>query len=85
MFAALLDKDTTHVSPVAEMVIAKCGGVKRVAEICGRSESAVYKWTYPKDRAGRGGVVPHEDAEKLLKAAKKGIVPVTPEDFFEND
>ena len=67
---------------IAEQVIEKCGGVANVATICGRTKSWVYKWTYPKDRNGRGGYVPHEDAVKLLAAAKEGLVPLTAEDFF---
>lgn len=67
----------------AQHVINKCGGVARVARLTGRSQSWVYKWTYPKDRNGRGGQVPHEDAEALLLAAQRGEVDLTPSDFFD--
>ncbi len=67
---------------IASNIIEKCGGHARTAELCGRTKSWVYKWTYPKDRSGRGGIVPHEDAEKLLLAAKRGLVDLTPADFF---
>lgn len=67
----------------AEEIIKKCGGVKKTAEICGRTETWVRKWTYPKSRSGRGGLVPHEDAEKILEAASRGEVDVTADDFFE--
>ena len=67
---------------VAEHVIEKCGGAIRVAELTKRTTSWVYKWKYEKPR-GRGGHVPHDDAEKLLLAAKKGIVDLTPADFFD--
>ena len=72
------------VSPVAARVIEKCGGVDRVAEICGRSRSWVHKWKYPKSRGGLNGFVPNEDAEKLLAAASRGEVNLQPSDFFVN-
>ena len=71
------------VSTVAKAVIEKCGGIKVVMGICGVSRNAVYKWTYPKDRGGTGGIVPHYAAELLLANAKSGGVNVRPEDFFE--
>lgn len=73
------------VSPVAATVIEKCGGVDRVAEICGRNRSWVHKWKYPKSKGGRNGFVPHEDAEKLLAAAGRGEIDLDPSDFFENE
>ena len=73
-----------QVSPIASRVIAKCGGVKAVAEICGCSISWVHKWTYPKSKSGRGGIVPHDDAEKLLAASKEREFQLTAQDFFES-
>lgn len=68
---------------IAEQVIAKCGGVAATAEMCGRTHSWVRKWTYPKNRNGRGGVVPHDDATRLLHAAAQLGIPLTPYDFFD--
>jgi len=61
--------------PSAAHVLEKCGGVARVAEICGRHRSWVHRWTYPRRRGGTGGAVPHEDAVKLLKAAVVSDIP----------
>ena len=72
-----------NVSPVAARVIEKCGGVAATANIIGRTKSWVYKWTYPKERAGRGGIVPHDDAEKLLSEAPRRGIDLTPADFFD--
>lgn len=66
------------ISPVAQRVIAKCGGYKEAAQIVGRSESWVYRWTYPKNRGGTGGDVPKE-AQQIL--VLKGICQ--PADFFD--
>lgn len=70
---------------IAEQVIKKVGGVAKTATICGRTHSWVYKWTYPKDRSGRGGIVPHEDAVRLLQAARRGECDLSPADFFPTD
>lgn len=68
---------------IAEQIIEKLGGVAATATICGRTHSWVYKWTYPKERGGRGGLVPHEDAEKILAASARGECPkIEPSDFF---
>lgn len=67
---------------IAQNIIEKCGGIRATAAICGRTENWVRKWTYPKNRNGRGGVVPHEDAVRLLAAASDGRVDLTPSDFF---
>lgn len=66
----------------AQRVIDKCGGVKATAAIVGRTESWVYRWTYPPERGGKNGVVPYDDQVKLLKAARAGLVDLSPEDFF---
>lgn len=68
---------------IARSIIEKCGGVAATAKLCGCTESWVRKWTYSKGQSGgRGGIVPHDDAEKLLLAAKNGLVDLTPADFF---
>jgi hypothetical protein len=77
-----MQSDNT-ISPAAARVIAKCGGVASTAKMLGRSKSWVYKWTYPKDRNGRGGIVPHEDAQALLEAAPRMGIDLSPADFFD--
>lgn len=72
------------VSNIAQQVIEKCGGVQRVADICGISTVSVHKWKYPKSKGGRGGFVPLRNAESLLAAAYRGEVDLEPGDFFEN-
>lgn len=68
---------------IAERVIEKCGGVARTAALIGRSESWVYRWTYPKERGGTGGMVPRSAQESLIRLSQKGEVEITPLDFFE--
>lgn len=69
---------------IAQQIIEKVGGVAKVARICGCTPSWVYKWTYPKNRNGRDGIVPHADAEKLLAAAQRGECDLTAADFFSH-
>lgn len=45
-------------------------GMETAARITGKSISRIYRWTYPADRGGTGGVIPHSDALKLLKYAQ---------------
>lgn len=68
---------------IAEQIIEKMGGVAKVATICGRTHSWVYRWTYSKEKGGRNGVVPHEDAEKIIAASLRGECPkISPSEFF---
>lgn len=69
----------------ARSVIAKLGGVDAVATITGKHVSRIYRWTYPREKGGTGGVVPHEDATKLLAHAKANGLDLTAEDFFASN
>jgi len=70
-----------HLDP-AKTVIAKVGGPEVVAEVTGRDLSRVYRWMYPKERGGSGGIIPHREAEKILAHAMRNGIDVTPSDFF---
>lgn len=74
---------TEHLAPVAARVIEKAGGVQIVARICGRSESSVYKWKWVKSKGGTGGLIPTDCAKKLMAAAGRGELKLTPADFFD--
>jgi len=66
----------------AEKIIKKCGGVAATAEMVGRTESVVYRWTYPIERGGTGGSIPQKAQKKLLALAKAGEIDIRPDDFF---
>lgn len=68
---------------IADNIIEKCGGVAETAKLVGRSRGWVYRWTYEKDKGGTGGTVPRSAQVKLLELAAKGVVDVSPADFFE--
>lgn len=66
----------------ASTVIAKIGGVDIAAQVTGKHVSRIYRWTYPREKGGTGGVIPHEDATKLLKHASDHKIELTAADFF---
>jgi len=72
------------VLPIAQRVIEKCGGHRVVAEMVGVDVCNVFRWTYPKDRGGTGGLIPARHQPLLLERARERRVPLTPADFFPN-
>lgn len=66
----------------ARSVIAKIGGVEAAAKITGKHVSRIYRWAYSREKGGTGGVVPHDDATKLLAYAKANSIDLDAADFF---
>jgi len=66
----------------ASTVLAKIGGVDVAAQVTGKHVSRIYRWTYPRSKGGTGGVIPHDDATKLLKHASENGIALRAEDFF---
>lgn len=77
-----MNAPAANTSP-AKHVISKCGGHKLVSDWLGVRLSTVYRFTYPKDQGGTGGLIPARYQQVLLtKAAELGI-ELDPTDFFE--
>lgn len=74
---------TSHVSPVASRVIEKCGGVAAVSKITGRAAPSIHKWRHPKEKGGTGGLVPTDAQTRLMAAAQRGEIDLSPDDFFD--
>lgn len=70
----------THLDP-AKSIIAKIG-IEKVSEITGKHVSRVYRWMYPKERGGTGGLIPQTDAPALLAWAQENNVELAAADFF---
>lgn len=66
----------------ASSIIELCGGFSAVAEMVGRSEIQVRKWTYPKERGGTDGLIPNTCQATLLEGAEKRGIALTPAHFF---
>lgn len=74
--------DTNALEP-AHTVIKKLGGSQAdIARILDINRSSVSRWTKPKDRGGRGGLVPAEYQQPLLDYARRNGLPLTEADFF---
>jgi hypothetical protein len=69
-----------HLEP-AKSIIAKIG-IEKVAEITGKHVSRVYRWMYPKERGGTGGLIPQTDAPTILKYARDNSIELSPADLF---
>lgn len=67
---------------VATRVINKLGGVRAVSLMLGLSPQAIYRWTWPKENFGGGGLIPHRRQLELMVAARQRGIELTPEDFF---
>lgn len=65
----------------AERVIAKFGSAYRLARLLNKDPAAVYRWTYPKNRGGTGGLVPASAMQHILRVARLEGVLLTPEDL----
>ena len=44
--------------------------------------SNVYRWTYPRERGGGGGLIPAVHQRVILVKAKERGIEISPDDFF---
>jgi hypothetical protein len=65
----------------AVKIIQKFGGARRLAALTDMDPSRIYKWTYPKDKGGTGGVIPSSCVEKVQHAAVVAGVSLSAEDW----
>lgn len=72
---------SAHRLEPAASIIGKIG-VDTVALITGKHISRVYRWMYPKDRGGTGGLIPQGDAIALLDYARANGISLSANDFF---
>jgi hypothetical protein len=66
----------------AYTIITICGGFRAVAEMIGRDETRVRRWTYPKERGGTDGLIPTDAGQALMAEARLRGIPLKPEHFF---
>lgn len=71
-----------HMDP-AKSILERIG-YEVAAKVTGKHISRVYRWTYPQDRGGTGGVIPHADAVKLLDHAKQSDLGLSASDFLQS-
>jgi len=73
---------TDHLEP-ARSIIERLGGVEVVAAATGRNRTRVYRWMYPIERGGTGGVIPQREIPTLLELARERQVDLSHSDFFQ--
>lgn len=67
----------------ASTIIKKLGGATLVSKGINVHRTRVYKWMWPKERQGTGGIIPHWQIPKILNYAKKIGVPLSEYDFVK--
>ncbi len=71
------------VHPHAAQVIALFGNAYALAEVLGRKAATVYRWTYPSDKGGTGGVIPGPAWTAIQEHAKaQGIGLPQPQEYL---
>ncbi len=69
----------------ARTIIKSLGGARKVAHLLGVHRTAVYKWTWTKEKGGTGGLIPFNHARKVIDAAKECGLSLTADDFLPLD
>ena len=54
----------------ALFIIKQFGGAKALAEAINKDPATVYRWTYPKNKGGTGGIIPSSSVSKVHDAAQ---------------
>jgi hypothetical protein len=70
-----------HLDP-AKKIIERLGGVNVVATVTGKHRSQVFRWMYPPERGGTGGLIPQRTIPALLEYAKSEGIKLRPADFM---
>lgn len=66
----------------ARTIVRKLGGPAKVAELTGAASTAPYRWQYPREKGGTGGVIPQRHHRKLLDYARENRIELKAEDFL---
>lgn len=67
----------------AQRIIDKLGGARMVANALRIAATTVYRWTYPVERGGTGGVIPIKRMHQMISYAQKRNIRLSIKDFFK--
>lgn len=67
---------------LAARIVDKFGGATALANLLNCHVTRIYRWTYPVERGGTGGLVPQRHHVALLKLAKHHNVKLRPADLY---
>lgn len=77
---------TVHSTPSNESQAAKITricGVERLSRWTERSVTQVYRWDYPREKGGAGGIIPSVHHQAILDGARAEGIDLAPADFFD--
>jgi hypothetical protein len=66
----------------ARRIFQKFGNARRLAQAIGCQPSTVYRWDYPKDKGGTGGLIPSSALPEVLEAARQAGIFITSDDLY---
>jgi hypothetical protein len=66
----------------AARIIHRLGGCAAVAAVVGTAVTAPYRWQYPRERGGTGGIIPQRHHRALLAHARANAIALTAADFL---
>lgn len=61
----------------AASIIKKLGGHDVIAEYLQTAKNTPFRWTYPREKGGTGGIIPHWHHEKLMQMATDRGIPLS--------
>ena len=70
------------ISPQAGRIIEKFGGHKRLAAVLGVHRATIYRWTWPREKGGTGGVIPTKMVSQIIRAARVEGIFLSSDDLF---
>lgn len=69
-----------HLEP-AKSILARVG-LENAARVTRKDLSRVYRWMYPPERGGTGGLIPQKHHRALLDYARSKRIDLAAEDFL---
>lgn len=66
-----------------QRIITKLGGARMVASALRVAATTVYRWTYPVEKGGTGGVIPVRRMNQIIAYANKRGIKLSVKDFFK--
>ena len=69
----------------AALIIKLFGGVKSLANAINKDPATIYRWTYPKNKGGTGGLIPSAALRKITEAAQHLNISLYEHEFITLD
>lgn len=76
-------KDTKMNINTVKTIITRLGGPRVIADALRIAVTTVYRWTYPVERGGTGGIIPIRRMNQIIAYAQKRGIRLSIKDFFK--